>query len=99
MSESTWIPFRLVPDDVLFFRDGKPSSRGDDHYLRSLFPPYPSTLYGALRTRRLLDHDIALQGLSQDTLEEPAWRPHRRAGQLGRARLFGAARPLVRPRR
>ena len=52
MSED-WKSFRLVPDDVLFFRDGKPNTRGSDHYLRSLFPPNPSTLYGALRTRRL----------------------------------------------
>lgn len=55
--------FQLLPDDVLFFRDGKPSTRGTDHYLRSLFPPYPSTLYGALRTRRLADQDIELAGL------------------------------------
>ncbi|HET9227770.1 MAG TPA: type III-B CRISPR module-associated Cmr3 family protein [Thermoanaerobaculia bacterium] len=55
--------FQLLPDDVLFFRDGKPSIRGTDHYLRSLFPPYPSTLYGALRTRRLADAGIELAGL------------------------------------
>ena len=63
-----WTPLALVPDDLLFFRDGKPSSRGADHYLRSLFPPHPSTLYGALRTRRLLDNDVKLDGL-----DEAAW--------------------------
>lgn len=52
---ATWRGFRFTPDDVLFFRDGRPSTRGADHYLPSLFPPYPSTLYGALRSRRLLD--------------------------------------------
>jgi CRISPR-associated protein Cmr3 len=62
-----WKAFRLVPHDVLFFRDGKPSTRGADHYLRSLFPPYPSTLYGAVRTRRLLDAGVALEGLNNDT--------------------------------
>jgi CRISPR-associated protein Cmr3 len=63
VSENGWKPFRLTPDDVLFFRDGRPSTQGDDHYLRSLFPPLPSTLYGAVRTRRLLDKEIELQGL------------------------------------
>jgi CRISPR-associated protein Cmr3 len=62
-----WRAFRLMPHDVLFFRDGKPSSRGADHYLRSLFPPYPSTLYGAVRTRRLLDAGVRLEGLNGAT--------------------------------
>ena len=63
-----WTSLALVPDDLLFFRDGKPSSRGADHYLRSLFPPHPSTLYGALRTYRLLDRSVELDGL-----DEAAW--------------------------
>lgn len=58
MSHRERTGFRFVPDDVLFFRDGRPSTRGDDHHLRSLFPPHPSTLYGALRTRRLRDAGI-----------------------------------------
>jgi CRISPR-associated protein Cmr3 len=70
MSGLDWTRFRLVPDDVLFFRDGKPSTLGADHYLRSLFPPYPSTLYGALRTRRLLDKDVVLRGLDEGTWRE-----------------------------
>ncbi len=63
MSNSPWTSYSLWPDDVLFFRDGKPSTVGDDHYLRSLFPPNPSTLYGAIRTRRLIDEGIALASL------------------------------------
>lgn len=63
----SWSSFQLVPDDVLFFRDGKPSTRGTDHYLRSLFPPHPSTLYGALRTRRLSDRQVDLAGLNRNT--------------------------------
>ena len=64
-----WKSFRLEPHDVLFFRDGKPSNIGADHYLRSLFPPYPSTLYGAVRTRRLLDAGVDLKDL-----KESNWR-------------------------
>lgn len=70
MSAAVWSPFAAMPDDVLFFRDGKPSTRGSDHYLRSLFPPHPSTLYGAVRTRRLLDGEVALRGLDGMTWRE-----------------------------
>lgn len=63
MNAPAWRAFQLLPDDVLFFRDGKPSSIGQDHYLRSLFPPFPSTLYGALRTHRLLKADVDLSAL------------------------------------
>lgn len=63
----SWKALQALPDDILFFRDGKPSSLGADHYLRSLFPPYPSTLYGALRTRRLLDARLPLDRLDGAT--------------------------------
>jgi len=66
MPGTMWKPYRIVPDDVLFFRDGKPSSRGDDHFLRSIFPPAPSTLYGALRTRRLMDELDSLDGMNEE---------------------------------
>jgi CRISPR-associated protein Cmr3 len=61
----TWRGYRLVPEDVLFFRDGKPSSIGDDHYLRSIFPPYPSTLYGLVRTQRLFEEGCDLTVVSE----------------------------------
>ena len=82
-----WQGFRLMPDDVLFFRDGKPNSRGSDHYLRSLFPPNPSTLYGALRARRLLD-----EGVSLASLDEDVWRrlPADLRGELGDWGHFGS---------
>jgi CRISPR-associated protein Cmr3 len=60
-----WAGYHLVPEDVLFFRDGRPSSMGDDHYLRSLFLPYPSTLYGMARTRRLLEDGYDLSHVSE----------------------------------
>jgi CRISPR-associated protein Cmr3 len=68
---SEWRGFRFTPDDVLFFRDGKPSTLGEDHYLASLFPPNPSTLYGALRTRRLLDEKADLARLGEIWLTLP----------------------------
>lgn len=43
----------IKPIDVLFFRDSKPFSRGSEHFAKSIFPPYPQTLYGAFRTKAL----------------------------------------------
>lgn len=43
----------IEPNDVLMFRDGRPFSAGDDHYARSVFPPPPSTFYGAIRSKIL----------------------------------------------
>lgn len=43
----------IEPNDVLMFRDGKPFSGGDDHYARGIFPPFPSTFYGAIRSKIL----------------------------------------------
>jgi CRISPR-associated protein Cmr3 len=60
-----WHGYRLVPEDVVFFRDGKPATMGEDHYLRSIFPPYPSTLYGLTRTQRLLEKGWDLSQVSQ----------------------------------
>ena len=45
----------LEPLDVWLFRDGRPFTAGTDHHARSLFPPSPRTLYGALRTKLLFD--------------------------------------------
>lgn len=67
----SWRGFRFTPDDVLFFRDGRPSTRGADHYLPSLFPPHPSTLYGALRSRRLLDAGFSPARLRRE--RQRAW--------------------------
>nr|WP_281418398.1 type III-B CRISPR module-associated Cmr3 family protein [Azospirillum soli] len=41
----------MSPTDTLFFRDGRPYNQGDEGlaHARSLFPPHPSTLTGALR--------------------------------------------------
>lgn len=36
--------------DTLFFRDGKPFSGGSENFAEGIFPPFPSTIYGALRT-------------------------------------------------
>ena len=37
--------------DTLFFRDGKPFTMGEDVWANGMFPPNPSVIYGALRSR------------------------------------------------
>jgi len=41
---------KIEPIDTLFFRDGKPFSMGDQSTAFGIFPPYPSTIFGAIRT-------------------------------------------------
>ena len=41
---------KLKALDTLFFRDSKPFSMGEETWADGIFPPPPSTFYGALRT-------------------------------------------------
>lgn len=50
----------LRPHDVLLFRDGKPFSAGTDTRARSLFPPTPFTVQGAIRARVLFSSGVSL---------------------------------------
>lgn len=43
-----WI--KIIPNDTLFFRLGRPFSMGTETWADTIFPPYPSTIFGALRT-------------------------------------------------
>ncbi len=45
----------IEPLDLLLFRDGKPFSAGTDHLARSVFPPFPTTLTGFIRSTLLLN--------------------------------------------
>ncbi len=49
----------VQPNDVAFFRDGRPFDAGGDHVARLTFPPNPLTFYGAIRAAL-----IAQQGAS-----------------------------------
>lgn len=41
---------KITPFDTLFFRTGRPFSGGVDTWVDAVFPPFPSTLYGAIRS-------------------------------------------------
>jgi len=55
----------LQPEDVLLFRDGKPFNQGEEHYARSIFPPLPSTVQGAIRSHYLIYKEIPLDDQSK----------------------------------
>jgi CRISPR-associated protein Cmr3 len=42
--------YRIIPNDTLFFRDGRPFTMGAETWANPIFPPYPATLYGAIRS-------------------------------------------------
>ncbi len=50
----------IQPHDVVLFRDGKPFSAGMDTRARSLFPPTPFTIQGAIRARVLFSSGLSL---------------------------------------
>ena len=83
MPEETWASFKLTPDDVLFFRDGRPSRMGVDHHIPSVFPPFPSTLYGAIRARRLVDQGVDLREVGQSIIEGLDFEVQKELGQWG----------------
>lgn len=53
--------------DTLFFRDGKPFSMGEESWADGVFPPYPSVLYGALRTWYIMNKG---PGVNQELIDE-----------------------------
>ncbi len=53
----TW--FSIHPRDVWLFRDGKPFTAGEDNLARSMFPPTPLTVQGALRQKISEAHDLS----------------------------------------
>lgn len=50
----------IEPVDVWLFRDGRPFTGGEDHVARTIFPPSPFTLQGAIRARILAERGVDL---------------------------------------
>lgn len=44
---------KITPFDTLFFRTGRPFTAGENAWAEGVFPPFPSTLYGAVRSSML----------------------------------------------
>ncbi len=47
---------QITPFDTCFFRDGKPFTSGEQTEAATLFPPLPSTLFGALRSAYIAEN-------------------------------------------
>jgi CRISPR-associated protein Cmr3 len=60
----------IQPTDVWLFRDGRPFSAGSEHRARSLFPPTPSTMQGAVRAKVLAESGVSLWDYA-DKQKEP----------------------------
>jgi len=58
---------KIDPLDTLFFRDGKPFTMGDDAWADGVFPPYPSIIYGALRSAYFSNHLNEIGKANEDT--------------------------------
>ncbi|MGQ9609370.1 MAG: type III-B CRISPR module-associated protein Cmr3 [bacterium] len=45
----------IKPNDTLFFRDGKPFTMGEQTEGSGIFPPFPPTVYGAIRAKYIAE--------------------------------------------
>ena len=63
---------KIKPFDTLFFRDAKPFNMGSDTWAEYLFPPLPSTLYGAIRSF-LIFYYGSLQKFLTEEMPEQKW--------------------------
>jgi CRISPR-associated protein Cmr3 len=59
---------RLTALDTLFFRDGKPFDKGEETWASGIFPPSPSSFYGALRSLYFVNNpqEISKAGENND---------------------------------
>lgn len=46
----------IEAEDVLFFRDTRLFGQGEEHFANSVFPPFPTTIAGAIRSRIIADY-------------------------------------------
>ena len=62
----------IRPADTLFFRDGRPFDAGTDNVARGIFPPYPPTLYGVMRSAILMHANVDFNAFANSTGSFPA---------------------------
>lgn len=65
---SVWIMLR--PTDVWLFRDARPFTAGASYVARSVFPPFPETIQGALRTARLEAEGVDWRAYAEGAIPE-----------------------------
>ena len=77
---------KIKPNDTLFFRSGRPFSMGAETWADFIFPPNPSTVYGAIRTFLILQRGSLSKFLSEkmETYEDIGTKK-----QKGTLRIYG----------
>ncbi|MEW5822122.1 MAG: type III-B CRISPR module-associated protein Cmr3 [Cyanobacteriota bacterium] len=56
--------------DTLFFRDSKTFTKGEDTWADTMFPPYPSVIYGALRSAYFAENTSKLKDANIEGKDE-----------------------------
>ncbi|BBJ28678.1 type III-B CRISPR module-associated protein Cmr3 [Athalassotoga saccharophila] len=56
----------ITPLDTLFFRNTKEYTMGEETTANSIFPPMPSTIYGAIRTAYFSEHSESFKFVNTD---------------------------------
>ncbi len=60
---------KLKPLDTLFFGDGKPFRMGVDTVANGIFPPLPSTIFGAIRSGYIFQQENGLESFLKGDME------------------------------
>lgn len=76
--------YKIKPKDTLFFRTGRPFSMGDETWSDIVFPPHPSTFYGALRSFIIFNRE-GLKAFKEGKYIEDIGSPESRGGM----RIYG----------
>lgn len=72
----------IEQNDVWMFRDNKPFTAASDFVARSIFPPTPQTVQGAIRTTYLTQQGINLQEFMRGKLDDPVVGTPSKLGSL-----------------
>jgi len=70
---------KITPFDTLFFRTGRPYTKGEDTWAEVLFPPYPSTLYGAIRSLMIFERE-GLKAFNEGNYSKDIGTPDKEGG-------------------
>ena len=73
--------YKIKPLDTLFFRDGRPFTMGSESWAKPIFPPYPSTLYGIVRSWLIFEKGN-LEDFKKEKLKEIVGTPNEKNEKL-----------------
>jgi len=83
--------YKFKPVDTLFFKGAEPMSMGEDHTSSSMFPPFPNTIMGAIRTAYLKQHRINFNDYGKGKVDA---KIHDDIGEAGKDATFSIIGPF-----